>query len=218
LKSFAGILILLFVIAGTSYSDILPAGKKKISYFFDISGIDKFQDYVFLAYPVNQSDGNPLNKCVILENSKPVFLSCKYNSPAIYAIKKDLFNSEDIVSGNNHWGTKNEKLDSFFTNINFVKTKVIGCYTFVDKDAEFDRVTVYYSVNSVDTDSLRIKKEKTIRALDNDRVIDEIIEESSIINGSENGNTAGYIYFSLPFLSLIAIMTYIAVQKMNKKH
>ncbi len=43
-------------------ADILTEGKKKISYSFEVTNIDSFPSYTFLAYPVNQSNSVPFIK------------------------------------------------------------------------------------------------------------------------------------------------------------
>ena len=213
MKTISGFLITFFIICGITQSDILPEGKKKISFYFEVSGIDKFPDYVFLAYPVNKSGGVPQNECIVLENSKAVYLSCKYNSPAIFAIKKDIFNPEDIKSDENN-RIENPKLDSFFANNkNLAGTKEIGCETFADVNAKYNSITDYYKIESIEKDALIIKKDKSVKK---DKDGKDIKDEGSLYKDSENNNYTGYLYYSLPLISMIAFITFVYVRKRNK--
>ncbi len=212
MKTISSFLITLFIICGIAQSDILPEGKKKILFYFEVSGINKFSDYVFLAYPVNKSGGVPQNEYIVLEDSKAVYLSCKYNSPAIYAIKKELFNPDDIKTGKNE--IENPKLDSFFANNkNLAGTKEIGCETFADVNAKYNSITDYYTIESIEKDALIIKKDKSVKK---NKDGNEIKDEGSLYKDSENGNYTGYLYYSLPFLSVIGFIAFVFVRKRNK--
>lgn len=59
MNSFKIIFILSFVFSSFIKADLLPEGKKKISYGFEVTNVDSFPEYTFLAFPVNQSNGVP---------------------------------------------------------------------------------------------------------------------------------------------------------------
>lgn len=47
------VIFILFVHSVFIYADLIPDNKKKISYSFQVTNIDSYPDYTFIAYPVN---------------------------------------------------------------------------------------------------------------------------------------------------------------------
>ena len=88
------VIVLLFISSSFIKADLLPEGKKKISYSFEMTNIDSYPDYTFIAYPVNFSNGVPDIHAVKLSSGKDLNISCKFGSPKIYAVKNTAFNSQ----------------------------------------------------------------------------------------------------------------------------
>ncbi|HMT12031.1 MAG TPA: hypothetical protein PKA39_10465, partial [Ignavibacteria bacterium] len=81
-------ILLLFIVLltgiGSASADLLPEGKKKVSYNFRIENINSYPDYSFLVYPVNTSNGIPVIHSFFIKDSSWIDIFCKFGSPALY--------------------------------------------------------------------------------------------------------------------------------------
>ncbi|MBZ0202559.1 MAG: hypothetical protein K8I03_06040 [Ignavibacteria bacterium] len=216
-------LMLFFAILSSfqsSRSDLLPEGKKKISFSFVITNIGDYPEYVFLAYPVNQSRGRPMIEFTKLEHGKATGLACRYGNPVIYAIKKDLFNPADLdISGIEDEKSQLKKLDSFFTgNNNLIPSLKITCSSLADRDAKYHYVQDEYQIQSIKTDTMIIDRGETIYK---DRSGNKINSEESPLKPEGDllpptKKYTGYLYFALPVLAIIAVVSLVVIKKMKK--
>jgi hypothetical protein len=200
-----------FAISISVISDILPDGKKKISFSFELTNTDSFSDYVFLAYPVNTSPGAPYIECLQVTAGKPVYLPCKYGpSPRIYAINKDFYNADDYKHENN-----TQMMDSLFVNNkNLIPSLNISCYGYADKNAPFNSVLESYKIISVSKDTMIINHEKTLKKDGYNNIIDE--SKGDLVDTPGSRSITRYIYYALPLIAAIFIVSLILIRRMKK--
>jgi len=213
MKTAVKLLFMLFFVFGICIADEIQEDKKKISFSFEVINIDSFPDYVFLAYPVNTSGGTPHIECIQLIQDKPVNLPCKFGpAPNLYAIKKELFNPDNFKITQEN---TSKVLDSLFANNkNLVTSVKISCIGYADKNAPYSGLKDQYKIESITADTMIINLEKTIKTDKNGKIIDES-KGNLMIDPNETG-PAKYVYFSLPLLSLVLIVTILMVRKMKK--
>lgn len=201
-------------------SDVLPDGKKKISFSFIVTNIVDYPDYVFLAYPVNQSGGKPRIEYRELKQDKSLGLACRFGNPVIYAIKKDLFNPADLdVSGIKDEKSQLDKLDSFFTgNKNLIPSIKITCSTYAERDAKYHYVQDEYRIENIKSDTLVLMQGKTIYKDRNGNIIDTeeniFKPEGDLLPPAKKYAT--YLYFVLPVLAFVAVVSIVVIRKMKK--
>jgi len=204
---------ILFAAAITNlvFSDILPENKKKISFSFEVINIDSFGDYIFLAYPVNISDGAIFIVCLTISSGEPIYLPCKYDlPPRIYAIKKDFYNPDDYK-----YGIDRKKLDSLFANNkNHIPSIRISCSGLADKNASYNTVLDSYKIESITADTMIIILDKTVKKDKNGNIIDEFKGDVVGIPGGKS--FTNYIYYAIPFAAIILIVTIVVIRKMKK--
>lgn len=204
-------MLFLFSAFSFVYTDEIPEDKKKISYSFEITNTDAFQDYVILAYPVNISSGVPMITYYEMKQGRPLDLPCKFGpEPRIYAIKKELYNPEYFKVNDDDFG---KKLDSLFAlNRDLIPSSGISCTGYADKNARYDGIKDQLKIESVKPDTMIISLEKTLFIDRKGKVIDESKGE---INKPENEKSK-YLYYSIPFISLVFIVTLVVIRKMKK--
>jgi len=217
LKVISAILLILFFAVYNLKADLLPDGKKKVSYSFTISNLDKYPDYVFLAYPVNQSGGAPMIECEELKQGQQLHLACRYGEPVIYAILKTEFNRSDIFSEEktNSRDYENKLSEYFSGNKNLIPSIRISCSRYADSDVKYDSEQELFKIEDIRKDTMIVSREKSVYKDRNDNIIDE-----SYNNRDDNQNGSGsklkYLYFSIPLLSLVFIAAVIIIRKQRK--
>ena len=153
---------------GTASADVLPDGKKKVSYNFRIENIDSYPDYSFLVYPVNVSNGIPVLHSYFIKDSSWIDIFCKFGSPALYIIKNSDLNKSDLDSinsiGDNN--TRANALREFFDSKKSLMTRSasINCISYVGRDAKYDVIQDELKIEKASGDSLVIKNSKTFSA------------------------------------------------------
>ncbi len=211
-------LIVSFCLSSIS-ADVLQEGKKKISFSFEVTNIDSYPDYIFLAYPVNQSNGRPMIECETVKNSKPIHLACRYGVPVIYAIKKDLFNPEDInVSGINDDQEREKKLTAYFTdNKNLIPSVKVTCSSLVDKEERYSAIQRQYKIESVKSDTMLITTEKILYKNSSGDIIDEKTpgEKGDALSPVDVAGK-NFLYYALPAIALVAIVSIVLIRRMKK--
>jgi len=216
MKSLIFKLAILLAYSGIIFSDEVIEGTKNISYNIEFTDIDSYPGYIFIAFPVNNSRGVPQIQAVKLEQNNTLHLVCRYGGPVIYAIKKDLLIPDDIKFGVVYTGDELKKIDSFFTkNKNIVSSGKVYCLSQVDKSEPYASITDYYSIESVSSDTLKLKRDKIIRKDEDGKVIDELKGDikRDLLNCSKKSSSINYVYYSLPLLALIAFVVFIIVRK-----
>lgn len=201
-----------------SLADILPEGKKKVSFSFEVTNADAHPNYVLLAYPVNTSGGKPELECVVLQNSTPVIMQCRFGVPTIYAIKKDKFNPADIdVKGISDDNERDKKLSEYFkTNKDLIPSVTVNCNNYVDKDEEYSKILRQYKVASISADTMKMALEKVLYKDKDGNTLEEKTpgEKSDVVDPVSS--SASLLYYAIPILALIAIVTVVLIRRMKK--
>lgn len=214
--------LIIFLIAALAFgslsADVLPDGKKKISFSFEVANIDSYPDYVFLAYPVNISGGRPMFEYVALKNSTAVGMECRFGTPVIYAIKRELFNGEDLsTAGLTTEEEKDKKLAAYFKeNKNLIHSINVSCNNYVDKGEKYSSMTRQYKISRVTSDTMIINTEKVLYKDGSGNVIDEKVpgEKGDVVTPTKN--SLSLFYLALPVIALIAIISVVLIRKMKK--
>lgn len=213
-------ILLLFVFGSAVKADLLPDGKKKISYSFEVTNIDSFPGYTFVAFPVNNSNGVPMIFGSVLKSSENIALPCKFGSPVIYAIRNEdfdgvKFDSLNQISDNN---SRSALLSEFMKKNKFIPSLKITCSSFADRDAKYYYVQELYRVESIDSDTMIIKSTKTLYKDSQKNIIDAEDSKSGIKDDivSPTEKYSSYLLIVIPVLALIAIVSIVLIRKMKK--
>lgn len=202
------------------FADVLPEGKKKISYQVELYNTGDFADYVFLAYPVNVSGGKPMLEAVKVESGKPFYLQCRFGVPVFYAIRKDKFNPEDInTDGIQNDEEKEKKLKDYFeTNSNLIPSIQVNCTNYVDKDAKYSQILRKYKVADIKSDTMIINTEKVLYLDKNGNVLEEKVpgENGSLDVVDPVGTSVSLLFYAIPALALVGIITVVLVRRARK--
>ena len=199
-------------------ADVLPEGKKKVTYQVEIVNTGDFSDYIFLAYPVNVSGGKPMLEAVKVESGKPFYLQCRFGVPVIYAISKNKFNPEDInTDGIQNEDEKDKKLKDYFeTNTSLIPSIKVNCTNYVDKDAKYSQILRKYKIAEIKSDTMIINTDK-VQYLDKSG---NVLEEKS---PGEKGDVVdpvsssiNILFYAIPVLALVAIITIVLIRRSRK--
>lgn len=204
--------------SGSIFADVLPEGKKKVSYSFEVTNVDAYGDYMLIAYPVNTSGGKPELEAVILQNSKPVRMECRFGVPTIYAIKKDKFNAADIdVKGITDDNERDKKLGEYFnTNKDLIPSVTVSCNNYVDKDEKYSKILRQYKVEMISADTMKMATEKILYQDKDGKTIEEKGpgEKSDVVDPVKS--SASLLYYAIPIVALIAIASIVLIRRMKK--
>ncbi len=202
------------------FSDLLPEGKKRIQYSFELTNIDSYPGYTFIAYPVNNSNGAPYITANILSQNKPVQLACKFGVPVIYAVKNEDFNKAefDSVCMIDESSPRSEKLNEFIQNGKFIPSLKIICDSYANRDAKYNFVNEQFGIESINNDTMIIKSQKTLYKDNNNNTIDAKDSKSGFRDDvvSPQEQVGSYLIIVIPILALIAIITVLVLRKMKK--
>ncbi|MBZ0202558.1 MAG: hypothetical protein IT281_02025 [Ignavibacteria bacterium] len=203
------LLILLLFLASFSLlsADELPIGKKYIVHETEIVNKDVFSDYIFLAAFKDYNEGTMYESCRIYDNSA----SC---GSSVFAVRKSDYDSNAInISGVSDYTEQCRKIDSYIRgNKNYVKLFDVDCSNTANNNTPYDKVIEKYEIESINHDDGKalLKKIKTVYLDGQDRIIDE---KKGLNQQLEDSNKSGYIYYSLPILSLVFILTFVVLRK-----
>lgn len=163
-------LVFLFYFSLAS-ADIIPVGYRGVSYCFQISNIEDYKDYTFIAYFQEPMGGHE-----IIDQDECVGFY-KFSNPKIYAIKSSDFNHSDIGTG-----YENEKI-YFNTNQNLVSSdlKIESLSTVPLTDPRSGIVDVL-EIKDITEDSLALMKSKVIYTYTDGRVEEKIYTEQDLID------------------------------------
>jgi len=213
-------ILLLFVLGSAFKADLLPEGKKKISYSFEVTNIDSFPGYTFVAYPINNSNGVPMLYAAVLNSNKSVGLSCRFGVPVIYAIKNEDFDGIKFDSLNqiDDDNVRNVQLRNYIENGKFIPSLKVVCSSFADRDAKYYYVQELFSVESIEADTMIIKSTKTLYKDTQKNIIDAKDSKSGVKDDivSPTEKYSSYILIVIPVLALIAIVSIVLIRKMKK--
>lgn len=213
-------ILALFIFSSAVNADLLPEGKKRISYSFEVTNLDSFPSYTFVAYPINTSNGVPMIFAIHLKSSKNIELPCKFGSPVIYAVKNEDFNSVKFdslnqISDNN---IRSAQLNEFMINGKFIPSLKINCSSFADRDAKYYYVQELFRVESIDADTMIIRSTKTLYKDTQKNIIDAKDSKSGVRDDivSPAEKYSSYLLILIPVLALIAIVSIVLIRKMKK--
>lgn len=216
-------LILIFsinVITVSIFSDLLPEGKKRIQYSFELTNTDSYPGYTFIAYPVNNSNGAPYITANILSQNKPIELACKFGVPVIYAVKNEDFNKAefDSICLIDESSPRSEKLKKFIQNGMFIPSLKIICDSYANRDAKYNFVNEQFGIESINNDTMIIKSQKTLYKDNNNNIIDAKDSKSGFRDDvvSPQEQVGSYLIIIIPILALFAIITVLVLRKMKK--
>jgi hypothetical protein len=213
-------IFLLFVFSSLIKADLLPDGKKKISYGFTVTNIDSFPGYTFIAYPVNQYNGVPDLTANILNSDKVLELACRFGVPVIYAVRKENFNSSILDSINSISDDKEKdlQLKKFFEDKNFIPSIKVTCNSFVDRDEKYDVIQENFRIESIEADTMIIKSQKLLYKDRNNNIIDakdsRMKAKDDLVSPTQK--YSNYLLIIIPVLALVSIVTIILIRKMKK--
>ena len=213
-------ILLLFVFGSAVKADLLPDGKKKISYSFELTNIDSFPGYTFVAFPINNSNGIPMIFASVLNSGKNMDLSCKFGAPVMHAIKNEdfdgiKFDSLNQISDNN---TRSAQLNEFMKKSKFIPSLKVICSSFADRDAKYYYVQELFRVESIETDTMIIRSTKTLYKDTQKNIIDAKDSKSGVKDDivSPSEKYSSYLLILIPVLALIAIVSIVLIRKMKK--
>lgn len=215
---FISIFVLFFSL--NIFSDLLPEGKKRIHYSFEVTNLDSYPDYTFLAFPVNNSNGAPYITADILKQSKAVSLACKFGVPVIYAVKNEDFNKAefDSLCMIDESSRRSDEITKFIRNGKFIPSIKIYCDSYAERDAKYSYVNEQFSVENITADTMMIKSQKTLYKDNNNNIIDAKDSKSGFRDDvvSPQEQVGSYLIFIIPALALIAIITVLVLRRMKK--
>ncbi len=220
MNSFKLMIILLFVYSSIIKADLLPEGKKKISYGFTVTNIDSFPGYTFIAFPVNQSNGVPYITANILKSNKALHLACRFGAPVIYAVKNENFNKTFLDSLNNFKDDKEREiqLKNLLSDKKFIPSIKIICNSYVDRDEKYDVIQENFRIESIVSDTMLIKSEKLLYKDRNNNILDakdsHMKAKDDLVSPSQKYSS--YLLIIIPVLALVSIVTIILIRKMKK--
>lgn len=211
---------LLFIFSASLLADLLPEGKKRIDYSFELTNINSYPDYTFIAYPFNNSNGAPDIIALIIKDGSNINPSCKYGSPKILAVKTADFDKElfDSINSINESNIRNIKLEKFFSSEKFISSKNVQCEAYANRDAKYYYINEQYSIENISSELLAIKSKKIIYKDKNKNIIDA--EDSKSFSKddvvSPASEVSSYLIIIIPILALIALITVLVIRKMKK--
>lgn len=198
MKIVFSIIFLLILVSTTSvaFADVIEPGMKEIKYYYEVSNIDNYPDYVFLAH------GNPSPIVEIVNSSE--FSFYKFSTVSIYAIKKSDFNENELKN------MDEEELENFFKNDPRVIRSDIelqGSYKNVIIADPLDKALVVLEVKSIKENKLEIKKSKVVyEYVDGTKEEEKFIDQNTTPEPSKNSVWSDQVfYIIIPILAIIVI-------------
>jgi hypothetical protein len=126
-------------------------------------------------------------------------------------LKKD-FNEKDLdFTSLTNYSEKEKKVTEYvLQNKSLIKVLDPDCTDLADKEAPYDKILEKYEIQSITGSTAEVKKIKTLYFDSDNRLIDE---KSGIDQKFEDTSSNKFVYFSLPLLSLIFVITFIFLKK-----
>ena len=213
-------IVMLFVLSSAVKADLLPDGKKKISYSFEVTNIDSYPGYTFIAFPVNTSNGKPMLYASVLTSGKNVELSCRYGVPVIYSIKSEDFDHHvfDSLNQINNDEVRNVQLKYYIESGKFIPSLKVPCSSYADRDAKYYYVQELFRVENIESDTMIIKSTKTLYKDTQNNIIEAKDSKSGFRDDivSPTEKYSSYLFIIVPILALVAIVSIVLIRKMKK--
>jgi hypothetical protein len=210
---------ILFICSASLIADVLPEGKKPVRYSFELTNIDSYSGYTYIAFPVNNSNGAPNITAEVLSQGLSISPSCKYSTPQFYAVKNEDFNKAlfDSLNSIKESSFRSVKLKEFITSGKFIPSIQIQCEAFADRDAKYYYIHEQFKVESMTGGTVVIKSQKIIYKDGNNNVIDakdsKSMKDDVVTPKAEVGS---YILIIIPVLALVALVSVFVIRKMRK--
>jgi hypothetical protein len=96
LKILVAVTLINYIQLPVAWADVLPPGESPVNYCFQIANLDKYPNYLLIAHIKSQNPNLPTSNR-ILQSGKCFGLNGYREYSDIYAIKKSLLKSQDIV-------------------------------------------------------------------------------------------------------------------------
>jgi len=143
--------LILLVVPSLVSADIIPVGYKGVGYCFEVSNIEDYQDYTFIAYFQEPMGGHK----VIAEDDCVSFY--KFSNPTIYAIKNSDFNEEDI-------GSEYENEKSYFnSNLNLLSSDIeIKSISTIPENDPRNKIIDVLEITSLSENNFALTKSKVV--------------------------------------------------------
>lgn len=195
-------ILILSVTSPVVFADVIEPGMKEIKFYYTVSNIDKYPDYVFLIH------GTPSPAYEIINSSE--FSFYKLSTVSIYAIKKSSFNEIELSSNTN--------LDNYFkNNPDIIKSNVEldGSYKQVSINDPLEKAHVILDITSINGSKVEINKSKVIFTYTDSTSQEETFKnQNRTPEPSNKSNLALELwYLVIPVLAVIAIAIIIISRK-----
>lgn len=203
-------IFLLILVSTTSvaFADVIEPGMKEIKYYYKISNIDNYPDYIFLAH------GTPSPIVEIINSSE--FSFYKFSTVSIYALKKSDFNENELKN------MDDEELENFFKNdSNVIRSDIElqGSYKNVVIADPLDNALVVLEVKSINGNKLEIEKSKIIYGyVDGTKEEEKFKDQNNTPEPSKNSASFWVnrlFYIIIPFLAIVAIGVILIARRYN---
>jgi hypothetical protein len=106
LKILATVTLINYIQLPIAWADVLPPGESPVNYCFKIANLDKYPNYFLIAHVKSQNPNLPTYNR-ILQSGKCLGLNGYREYSDIYAIKKSLLKSQDIIKSKEGESIKN---------------------------------------------------------------------------------------------------------------
>lgn len=186
-------------------ADVIEPGKKEISYYYQISNITNYPDYIFLLH------GSPSPSYQVLSSGE--FSFYKFSTVSIYAVRKSNFNQAELENMNT------SQIESYFKN----NTQVIpsnmvlkGTYGTYSSTNPLEKVVVVMDIVSLTSTHLELKKSLAKYIYTDGTVKEAYFQDQNTTPTPADGSaewSGNWWYFALPLAALIGIITVILINR-----
>ncbi len=191
-------LLFLLSITSVAFADVIEPGMKEIKYYYKVSNIDNYPEYIFLAH------GTPSPIMEIVNSSE--FSFYKFSTVSIYALKKSDFNENELKN------MDDGELENFFKNDPRVIRSDIelqGSYKNVVIANPLDKALVVLEIKSIKENKLEIEKSKVVYAYVDGTLEEEKFKDQNTTPEPSKNSVSFWsdqlFYIIIPILAIIAI-------------
>ncbi|HLC52423.1 MAG TPA: hypothetical protein VJI98_04225 [Candidatus Nanoarchaeia archaeon] len=202
--------LILLVAPALVSADIIPVGYKGVSYCFEISNIEDYQDYTFIAYFQEPMGGH---KVISKEDCVSFY---KFSNPIIYAIKNSDFNEADI-------GTEYEDEKLYFSsNPNLLSSNFeINSISTIPENDPKNKIVDVLEITSLSENNFVLTKSKVVYTY-----TDGTTEEITYTNQNTRPEAsrqpilprwfAKLWYIIIPLIAVLAFVAILLIRKFRK--
>jgi hypothetical protein len=182
-------------------ADVVEPGKKEISYYYQISNITSYPDYIFLLH------GSPSPSYQVLNSSE--FSFYKFSTVSVYAVRKSDFNQVELENMNA------SQIDSYFkNNIQVIPSNTVlkGTYGTFSSTNPLEKVLIVMEIVSLNSTHLELKKYLAKYVYSDGTVKEAYFQDQNTTPTPPDGSarwSGNWWYFALPLAALIGIITVI---------